>query len=126
MSLKETETVVERLPNPSKRVCLTLDLAEEPELIRKYVEHHSAEKMWREINEGIKEAGIVVMDIYIVDNRLFMICEVDAEADFDECWEKMGTFPRQDEWAELMRNFQRAVPGHPFGWVKMKKIYRLP
>jgi len=59
-----------------ERVCLTLDLKDNPELIEKYKYYHSSEHHWSEINDGIKAAGMQVMDFYLVDKRMFMICEL--------------------------------------------------
>ncbi len=109
-----------------KRVCLTLDLKNQPELIAKYIFYHTEENNWAEINDGIQKSGIQLMDIYLVDNRMFMICEIDAGVDFDTCWSKIGDYPRQDEWADLMANFIQAIPGHKLEWVKMEKVYSLP
>ena len=36
----------------SKRYCQTLELKNDPELIKKYVEAHDREHHWREIREG--------------------------------------------------------------------------
>lgn len=108
-----------------QRICLSLDLKNNPELIEKYKFYHSPENHWDEINNGIKAAGIEVMDIYLVDNRMFMICELEEGKDFDKCWQKIGTYPRQTEWAELMNNFIQALPGHPLKWVKMEKVFSL-
>lgn len=118
--------LVEALPYPSKRICLTLDLKDDPELIAEYKEYHSGEKYWKEIGEGIKKAGIPVMDIYVVDNRMFMICEIPIEQDFDEAWNLMGTFERQEDWGKLMSKFQQAIHGHKLEWVKMEKVYEIP
>jgi len=109
-----------------KRICLTLDLIDNPDLIDKYKFYHQAENSWPEINQGIKAAGILSMDIYLVDNRMFMICEIDDQDNFDEVWEKIGSYPRQDEWFELMSNFIQAIPKHELEWVKMKRVYELP
>lgn len=117
---------VAALPYPSKRICLTLDLKDDTELIAEYKKYHSPENYWKEIGEGIKKSGVPVMDIYLVDNRMFMICEVPIEQDFDEAWNIMGTFERQGEWGKLMSQFQQAIPGHKMEWVKMEKVYEIP
>ena len=122
----QKEYQVIRSENDRKRVCLALDLKEDPELIEKYIYHHKLENNWPEINDGIRRSGIQLMDIYRVDNRMFMICEIDAGDDFDACWDEIGTYPRQEEWAELMGNFIQALPGHKLEWVKMERVYSLP
>jgi len=125
MNTAEKEYIVTPSANTRKRICLSLDLKNDPELIQQYTEYHKPENNWPEINDGIKRSGVEVMDIYLVDNRMFMICEVDMNTDFDECWKKMGTFPRQDEWGTLMARFQQALPGHKLEWVKMERVYSL-
>lgn len=118
--------IVRTYPETYKRYCLTLDLKNNPELIEQYLNYHKPENGWKEINEGIKKSGIVVMDIYHVDNRLFMICEMPLDTDFDKAWQKMGTYERQTEWGELMSNYQQALPGHELEWVKMNRVYQIP
>jgi L-rhamnose mutarotase len=125
MSLKDQEYLVEAPPTAYKRICLTCDLKDDPELIQAYRDYHKPENNWPEINDGIRKSGIKIMDIYNVDNRMFMICEVEADLDFDACWSEMGTYPRQSEWGELMANFQQAMPGHKLEWVKMDRVYSL-
>ena len=109
-----------------QRICLTLDLKDDPELIEKYIHMHKRENSWPEINLGIRESGIQLMDIYLVDNRMFMICEIDAGEDFDTCWKEIANHPRQEEWAELMNNFIQATPGHKLEWIKMERVFSLP
>lgn len=125
MSNMEPE-IVRSYNTPHKRYCFALDLKNDPVLIEKYLSYHSPTHFWTEIGEGIKKAGVEVMDIYQVDNRLFMICEMPLEVDLDEAWQKMGGYERQTEWAELMSSFQQALPGHKLEWVLMNKIYSNP
>ena len=54
-----------------KRYCQTLELRNEPELIDKYVEAHA--HVWPEVQRGIREVGILDMQIYRLGTRLFMI-----------------------------------------------------
>ena len=86
-----------------KRYCQTLELREDPELIAQYVEEHA--HVWPEIKAGIREVGILDMQIYIHGNTLFMI--VDTVDDFD--WEKdnarLAQLPRQAEWEAYMRPY---------------------
>lgn len=108
-----------------KRYCQTLKLREDPELIAQYVEEH--EHVWPEIKAGIREVGIVDMQIYIHDNVLFMI--VDTVDDFD--WEKdnarLAQLPRQAEWEEYMSRFQQAdkTASSAEKWQLLKRIFKL-
>ena len=68
---------------PVKRYCQTLDLVNDPEKIAKYKALHSKELHWKEIRDGIKAVGILEKEIYILDNRLFMIVETPLDFDWD-------------------------------------------
>ncbi|ULB33401.1 MULTISPECIES: L-rhamnose mutarotase [Proteiniphilum] len=108
-----------------KRYCQTLDLKDDPILIAAYVEEH--ENVWGEILEGIREVGILDMQIYLLGNRLFMI--VDTVDDFD--WEKdnarLASLPRQKEWEEHMSKYQASQPEQPSykKWRLMEQIFGL-
>ena len=108
-----------------KRYCQTLELYNNPELIAGYVKEH--EQVWPEIKNGIREVGILDMQIFIHENRLFMI--VDTVDDFD--WEKdnarLATLPRQAEWEAYMSKFQVSKPGQASHekWQMMERIFKL-
>ena len=118
--------IVRNYPTNYKRFCLALDLKNDTELIKEYIWYHTPGNGWPEIAAGIKKSGVEIMDIYHVDNRLFMICEMPVDVDFDEAWQKMGTYERQAEWGALMAKFQQALPGHKLEWVRMNRIYFNP
>jgi L-rhamnose mutarotase len=117
---------IDSLSYPTKRICLALDLKNDPGLIAEYRNYHSPANYWKRIGHGIRKAGIAVMDIYLVDNRMFMICEIPVERDFEEVWKAMGQYEGQNEWEKLMAKFQQALPGHKLEWVKMEKVYEIP
>lgn len=109
------------------RYCLALDLKPDTELMKEYKRLHSPDGMWPEIPVGIKEAGCLDMEIYIIDNHMTMIVEIPKGEDLDVVWEKMGKLERQPEWAKFMLNFQQPVAGHgdEVKWVLMEKVYDL-
>lgn len=108
-----------------KRYCQTLELYDDAELIAAYVEEHS--HVWPEIKAGIREVGIINMEIYICGTHLFMI--VDTVDDFD--WvkdnERLATLPRQAEWEAYVSRFQRSLPGQASHekWHLMDCIFKL-
>ena len=65
----------------SRRFCLTLDLKDDPKLIAQYKRYH--EKIWPEISQSIKDAGIEDMEIYLLGTRMFMIMEVNESFSFE-------------------------------------------
>ena len=49
---------VKEYRQPVKRYCQTLELRDNPELIKEYRRRHSREHAWREILDGIRQVGI--------------------------------------------------------------------
>lgn len=110
-----------------KRYCQTLDLKDRPDLIAEYRRRHSEGEAWQEIIDGIREVGILEMEIYLVDNRLFMIVETPVDFDWDEAMARLATLPRQQEWEDYMSSFQQAAPGSSSNekWRLMERIFHL-
>ena len=111
----------------AQRFCLTLDLRDDPELIGKYRHWHEKNHIWKEIPEGIKLAGVDSMEIYLLDNRLFMILEAGAGFDFSRDMKRLAAMPRQQEWESFVSKFQQSAPGDESAekWKIMQKIFDL-
>jgi len=111
--------------NKLKRHCFALDLKNDPKLISEYKNHHK--NVWPEIEASIKNAGIEVLDIYLVGNRLFMIMEVDDSFSFEKKETSDQLNPKVQDWETLMWNYQQALPiAKPNEkWLLMEKIYDL-
>ncbi|MGB9466305.1 MAG: L-rhamnose mutarotase [Candidatus Acidiferrum sp.] len=109
----------------NRRYCLTLDLKDDPKLIAKYKRYH--EKIWPEITNSIKDAGIEDMEIYLLGTRMFMLMEVNERFSFEAKAKSDRENPKVREWEELMREFQRplaeAKPGEK--WLLMGRIFKL-
>lgn len=105
--------------------CLTVDLKNDPKLIREYEKYH--QDIWPEIKESIRAVGIQHMEIYRVENRLFMIINVDDTFSFEKKQAADDANPKVQEWETLMWKYQQALPYAKPGekWVLMKKIFEL-
>ncbi len=112
----------------TKRYCLTLDLKNDSTLIREYRYWHMSEHIWPEIPKGIREVGIVDMQIYLLGTRLFMIMETTPEFDFTRDMGRLSTLPRQKEWEAFVAKFQQSLPGAASSekWKLMDRIFKLP
>ena len=106
--MKENGFVVQEYKVPVKRYCQTMDLKDNPELIAEYVKRHSEAEAWPEIRAGIREVGILEMEIYILGTRLFMIVETPLDYDCETAMARLATLPRQAEWEAYMSIFQQA------------------
>ena len=112
----------------TKRYCLTLDLKNDSALVREYKYWHMNEHIWPEIPKGIREVGIVDMQIYLLGTRLFMIMETRPDFDFTRDMAKLSTLPRQKEWEAFVAKFQQSLPGAASSekWKLMDRIFKLP
>ena len=126
-SAKQNGYKVQKYNVPVKRYCQTLDLKDNPELIAEYRKRHSEGEAWSEIIEGIREVGILEMEIYIIGTRLFMIVETPLDFDWPTAMERLATLPRQQEWEDYMSEFQIAPPGASSDekWVLMERMFHL-
>ena len=112
---------------PVKRYCQTMDLKDDPKLIAEYIKRHSESEAWPEIQAGIREVGILEMEIYILGNRLFMIVETPLDFDWDSAMKRLATLPRQAEWENYMAMFQACKEGATSDekWNMMQRMFYL-
>ena len=125
--MKENGYVVQEYKVPVKRYCQTMDLKDNPELIAEYVKSHSEAEAWPEIRAGIREVGILEMEIYILGTRLFMIVETPLDFDWETAMARLATLPRQAEWEAYMSIFQQADATAPSAekWQLMDRMFYL-
>jgi FHS family L-fucose permease-like MFS transporter len=114
-----------RAPKAANRFCLALDLQPDPKLISDYEEWHQS--VWPEIKQSILQSGIVAMEIWRVENRLFMIMETGDGFTFQKKAAMDAENPAVQRWEELMWKYQIAIPGGRPGekWRQMNKIFSL-
>ncbi|MBQ2299607.1 MAG: L-rhamnose mutarotase [Bacteroidaceae bacterium] len=90
----------------TKRYVQTLELRDDPEMIKEYLKWHSEEHHWKEIRDGIKEVGILEMEIYILGTKLVMIVDTPEDFNWQEAMDKLATLPRQAEWEAFVSQLQ--------------------
>jgi len=108
-----------------RRFCFALDLKDDPKLIMEYEEYHKS--VWPEILDSIRSAGIESLEIYRVQNRLFMIMEVNTNYSFEKKASLDASNPKVQEWEQLMWKYQQGLPSSKPGekWIVMEKIFEL-
>ena len=79
----------------NRRYCMAVDLKNEPQLIEQYKQYHMPDKVWPEITDSIKNAGIEDMEILkehgrriLRQNRIQRLCE--------EALEQKGILSQED------------------------------
>ncbi len=109
------------------RYCLTLKLRDDNALRAEYIEQHKA--VWPEIKQSIRDAGVLDMQIYERDGRLFMVMETEDEFSFERKQAMDLANPRVREWETLMSRYQDADlpdPSDPSAkWQRMDRIFQL-
>ena len=87
-----------------KRYCQSLELPDNQGLIELYCEIHK--NVWPEIIEGQRNVGILDMQIYRDDRKLFMIVDTVDTFDWNRDMERLAQLPRQAEWEAYVAKFQ--------------------
>ena len=118
---------VKEYHGPVKRYCQTLTLQDYPGVVEAYKKAHSKAEFWDEIKEGIKQVGILEMELYILDTRLVMIVETPLDFDWDTAMEKLAKLPRQAEWEDYVARFQNCEKGSTSDekWKMMERMFYL-
>ena len=109
----------------TRRFCLALDLRNDSHAIAEYDRYHSA--VWPEVLQSLRDAGIENMEIYRIENRLFMIMEVADSFSFEaKKAADLGNAVVQ-KWEDLMWKFQQplrsAKPGEK--WLLTTRVFSL-
>ena len=110
-----------------KRFCKALKLEEDPGLIEEYKKVHEPGAVWPEITQGMKDVGIIEMEIYILGTQLFMIMDTVPDFDHNKGMKELATKPRQSEWEAYVSRFQKtsAEASADEKWQLMERIFKL-
>ena len=110
-----------------KRYCKTLQLENDPELIEAYKKVHAPGAVWPEITKGMREVGILDMEIYIYGNQLFMIMDTVPDFDHDKAMAELAKKPRQSEWEAYVSRFQKTSKNATADekWQLMERIFKM-
>jgi len=110
-----------------KRYCKTLSLKDDVQLIEDYKKVHAPGAAWPEITQGMKDVGIVDMEIYLFGNRLFMIMDTVSDFDHEKAMKELAKKPRQGEWEAYVSRFQQSSSKASADekWQLMERIYKL-
>ena len=110
-----------------KRYVQTMDLKDDPALIAEYRKRHSREEAWQEILDGIREVGILDMQLFILGTRLVMIVDTPTDFDWDAAMKRLAVLPRQQEWENYMAIFQQCREGATSDekWQMMERMFYL-
>lgn len=111
----------------TKRYCKVLLLENDAQLIEEYKKVHAPGAAWPEITQGMREVGIVDMEIYLIGSQLFMIMDTVPNFDHEKAMDELATKPRQSEWETYVSCFQKTSADASAGekWQVMERIYKM-
>jgi L-rhamnose mutarotase len=106
-----------------KYYCLTLQLRDDPELIAEYEAHH--QHVWPSVLRSLQDAGILSMQIYRIETRLFMSITTTDDFSFEKKSMMDNANPEVMQWEALMAKYQYALPGTNLAekWQPMDKVF---
>ena len=115
------------MTNSFKRYCKTMKLRNDAALIEAYKKAHAKGAAWPEITQGMKDVGILDMEIYLLDTTLLMIMDTIPDFDHDQAMAELALKPRQSEWEAHMAQFQdtSADATADQKWQLMEQIYKM-
>ena len=110
-----------------KRYVQFLEISDDPELMEQYRKWHSEEHHWKEIRDGIRQVGILEMEIYMLGNKLVMVVDTPADFQWEEAMNRLATLPRQAEWEAFVSKFQGCAANARSDekWQPMERMFRL-
>jgi L-rhamnose mutarotase len=109
-----------------QRLYFALDLDDDPATIAEYESWHRPERIWPEIVNRLRAAGIHELEIFRCGNRLVMVKQVpEGSSEGDPALS--GNEELAEKWEQLMWRFQRPLPFANPGekWVPMTQIFSL-
>lgn len=82
---------------------------------------------WPEITQGMKNVGIIDMEIYVAGTQLFMIMDTIVDFNHDKAMAKLATLPRQSEWEAYVSRFQKTSTDASADekWQLLERIYEM-
>jgi len=109
------------------RLFYALDLQDNPALIDEYDRWHQADRVWPQILQSLRAAGIEEAEIFRTGNRLVLVMDVSPEFDPASKAAADAADTRVQAWETLMWNYQKALPwaGPGEKWVPMRRIFSL-
>ncbi|WP_263365806.1 L-rhamnose mutarotase [Edaphobacter bradus] len=104
---------------------MTVDLKDDATAISEYKRYHR--NVWPEIKKSLYDVGVVDMEIYLLNTRMFMILDVDDSFSFSAKAAADAANTKVQEWEDIMGGFAQPLPQSTpeQRWVLMQKVFHL-
>lgn len=110
-----------------RRYCKVLELESNADLMKEYKQRHSKGAVWPEIIQGLRQVGVLDMEIYLHGNTLFMIMDMVADVNHELAMKQLAGLPRQAEWEAEMSKYQKSSPEASASekWELIDRVFNL-
>ena len=88
-----------------KRTVMTLQIKNDPGLLKEYVEVHT--KVWPQIIDNMNTMGIRDMEIYLRGYQAFLIMDTDLGFSLEKEGKRWSNLPEEEEWQHYVVKFQK-------------------
>jgi L-rhamnose mutarotase len=108
------------------RYALTVNLKNDPSVIDVYRRYH--ERVWPEVLQSLRDAGVERMDIHLLGRQLVMLVELHEGLDWRRVFAAhRASSARVAEWERLMAALQEPSPDARPGewWTVMEPVFHL-
>ena len=95
-----------------KRTVMTLELENDPVLLKEYKEIHGEGKVWPQILANMDTVGIEDMEIYLLGYQAFLIMDAKPKYDMEKDGLRWANLPREKEWQKYVAKFQKVDPNN--------------
>ncbi len=120
----EGDVLVKRNKEYSRTV-MTLEIKNDPELLKEYIEVHKPDKIWPQVLDNMDAMGILDMEIYLHGYQAFLIMDSAPEFDMERDGQQWASLPGEQEWQHYVVKFQKVEPKSKAleKWKVMKIIH---
>ena len=119
----QDEHQVRNLTDIQRRVA-TLEIKNDPALLREYIDVHRPDNMWPQVLANMDTMGVRDMELYLMGYQAFLVTTVAADVDIEQEGTRWSELPREREWQQYVAKYQKvdAQSSVTEKWKLLKRV----
>ena len=93
-----------------KRFVMTLEIRNDPLLLKEYIEMHKPDKVWPQILKNMEIMGVLEMELYRCGYQAYLIMDMPLHFDMEKDGGYWAGLPKEQEWQNYVAKFQKVNP----------------
>lgn len=89
------------------RIVTTLEIKNDPFLLKEYIEIHEPDRIWPEILVNMDTMGIMDMEIYLHEYRAYLIMDAPPDFNLKKDGRRWAKLPKEQEWQNYVAKYQK-------------------